>query len=210
MAETRAALLRAGAELFATRGLDVPSLDDICAAAGYTRGAFYVHFRDRDAFVDAVMESFAGPLLDALFQANEGDQPPGLADVVARFATAVANDVYPFTRPGGVRPHQLIDACLRSPAIRKRYVGLVHDAIARLAKVVEADQARGGVRADADPRLLATTLMAAVIGAQTMLELGANIDVGASGADLLRWLGEAPLERQPPLVPRSRPRTRRV
>src|SRR5262245_37416602 len=43
--ETREALLRAGMEMFAEQGLDAPSLDALCARAGFTRGAFYVHFK---------------------------------------------------------------------------------------------------------------------------------------------------------------------
>ena len=44
--ETRSALIRAALKLFHEEGFDGPSLDAICARAGYTRGAFYVHFKD--------------------------------------------------------------------------------------------------------------------------------------------------------------------
>src|SRR4051812_40727719 len=53
---TREALVEAGIALFAEQGLDGPSLDAICERAGFTRGAFYVHFRDRDELLQAVME----------------------------------------------------------------------------------------------------------------------------------------------------------
>ncbi|MBM4360960.1 MAG: TetR family transcriptional regulator, partial [Deltaproteobacteria bacterium] len=46
--ETRDALIEAGMAAFASEGLDAPSLDSICERAGYTRGAFYVHFKDRN------------------------------------------------------------------------------------------------------------------------------------------------------------------
>ena len=55
--ETRAALLDAGLAEFAAHGLDTPSLDAICARAGFTRGAFYVHFKDREDFVVAIITS---------------------------------------------------------------------------------------------------------------------------------------------------------
>ncbi len=54
--EARKALLEAGTKLFAQEGLDGPSLDAICARAGYTRGGFYVHFPERESFIVAVME----------------------------------------------------------------------------------------------------------------------------------------------------------
>lgn len=193
MAETREALLRAGAELFAARGLDGPSLDDICAAAGKTRGAFYVHFEDRDAFLVAVMERLGLPLLDELFGPRDAATPAvDLATVALRFVTAVGAGTYPLTRPGGVRPHQLVEACLRSPAIRARYVAFVGDAIARLGDVVRADQRRGVVRPDVDAGGLATLLLAAVIGAQTLLELGVGVDLTRAGGSLLGVIGAAP------------------
>lgn len=197
MAETREALLRAGAELFAARGLDGPSLDDICAAAGKTRGAFYVHFEDRDAFLVAVMERIGLPLLDEIF-----DGATDLATVASRFLSAAMSGAYPLTREGGVRPHQLIDACMRSPAIRARYVGLVRDAIDRLAAILASD-------VPAQSREVATFLLAAVIGAQTMLELGVAIDLPRTGASLLPLLGGQRDPSPRSLSPRTDPRRSR-
>ncbi len=111
--ETREALLRAALALIPQRGLDV-SLDDICDRAGYTRGAFYVHFEGRDALLAAVMERVGRHVLDALIGATGQDDD--LAGVVARFLQGLSTGAYPLTRAGGVRPYQLLDACARSPA----------------------------------------------------------------------------------------------
>ena len=167
MQETREALLAAGAELFAEQGLDGPSLDAICERAGYTRGAFYVHFADRDAFLAAVMERIGMPFLDAVLGAT-GDASLSLREAAERFLGAVATGAYPLTRDA-IRPSQLIDACTRSPEVRDRYVGLIEEAIARLASIIERGQAAGEVRRDAAPREIATLLLAAIVGAQTML-----------------------------------------
>jgi AcrR family transcriptional regulator len=48
-AETRRALLAAGAELFATQGYAAVSAEALVAAAGVTRGALYHHFSDGKA-----------------------------------------------------------------------------------------------------------------------------------------------------------------
>ena len=63
--ETREALIQAGMAELAGQGLKQPSLDAICARAGFTRGAFYVHFEDREDFIAAVMERVLGGFLDA-------------------------------------------------------------------------------------------------------------------------------------------------
>ncbi|HEY0250250.1 MAG TPA: TetR family transcriptional regulator, partial [Kofleriaceae bacterium] len=58
-AQTRIALIDAGIIELGHHGLDA-SLDQICARAKLTRGAFYVHFADRDAFIVAVMHHVLG------------------------------------------------------------------------------------------------------------------------------------------------------
>ena len=185
---TREALLDAAMELFGEQGLDGPSLDAICDRAGFTRGAFYVHFRDRDAFLEAVMARVGVSFLDALL--GTGEEGEGLAATVQRFVGAVASGAYPLTREGGVRPHQLLDACVRSPAIRARYVALVEDSLARTAHLVKRGQRDGTLRFDLDASAVASIILAAVIGAQTMIELRVPVDLtGASGA-LVAMLSE--------------------
>ncbi len=192
MVETREKLLRAGAELFAKEGLDGPSLDAICERAGFTRGAFYVHFEDRDAFMVAVMEREGLPFLDAILGGGkEGDPPPTFEAVVGRFLASVVSGAYPLTRKGGPKPHQLLDACARSKKIRARYVALVADSIARLGKVIATSQDEGSLRSDVKANDVATILLAAIIGSQTMIELDAPIDLARTGAAMMTLLTRA-------------------
>jgi AcrR family transcriptional regulator len=188
--ETREALIRAATELFAARGLDRPSLDEICDHAGYTRGAFYVHFRDRDAITTAVMERVGGELLNALLgtEREHKQQPPDLPEIAKRFLSALASGQYPLTRKGGVRPYQLLDACARSPRILAQYRALVSDGLERLGRAVQAGQKRRAVRSDVDDDQVALVLMAAVIGAQTLLDLDVPMNLPAAGATLLKLL----------------------
>src|SRR5262250_414344 len=80
---TRQALLVAGLAELVEHGLDVPSLDAICARAGYTRGAFYVHFKDREDFFVAVMDWALSGILVAVMGVNgNGD----LASAISRFS----------------------------------------------------------------------------------------------------------------------------
>lgn len=184
--QTRQALITAGERLFAKRGLDGPSLDEICAAAGYTRGAFYVHFEDRDAFLEAVMERIGLPLLDELL-GTEG-APPSIGEMASRFLGAVESGRYPLTPRGSVRPHQLLDACARSPKIRRRYVALIQRAIERAAGAVQRGKDEGWARPDLDAHEAAELLLALVIGAQTMLELGVPLDLARAATTTLSLL----------------------
>jgi AcrR family transcriptional regulator len=52
--ETRDRLLAAARGVFAERGVGRTSIEDVCAAAGFTRGAFYSNFADLDELFLAV------------------------------------------------------------------------------------------------------------------------------------------------------------
>src|SRR5690349_6561678 len=89
--ETREALVDAALAEFAAHGLDAPSLDAICARAGYTRGAFYVHFRDREQLMAAVVERVIGGFLAATIA--RGEEARELEQTIERFADAVARTI---------------------------------------------------------------------------------------------------------------------
>lgn len=55
-AEVRARILAAAATVFAQRGLDGASLDDVAAAAGFTKGAVYSNFAGKDELILALMD----------------------------------------------------------------------------------------------------------------------------------------------------------
>ncbi len=181
--ETREALVRAALALIPERGLDV-SLDDICDRAGYTRGAFYVHFEDRDALLAAAMERAGQPILDAILGA--AGQQTGVTVIVRRFLDALASGAYPLTRKGGVRPYQLLDACARSPAVRGQYVALVKSATAMLAEIVKEGQRRGEVRDDVRAADVAEIVLAMVIGVHTLVDLEAPIDLERASRSLIK------------------------
>jgi AcrR family transcriptional regulator len=54
-AQTRERLMTAAASVFAARGIFGASVEEICEAAGFTRGAFYSNFADKDELVLALL-----------------------------------------------------------------------------------------------------------------------------------------------------------
>jgi TetR/AcrR family transcriptional repressor of nem operon len=193
--ETRAALLDAGLAEFAAHGLDTPSLDAICARAGFTRGAFYVHFRDREDFVVAVMERELATFLDVVIAT--GDRAYDLEHTITRFADALEPALTirrgrrqtPTPLAGGVQLHRLLEACARSTAIRGRVVGLIQQAVGRLSQVAAAGQAERTVRRDVESGQVATLLVMLAIGLLTAAEIGMPLDSAAGRETVLALLG---------------------
>ncbi|HME70315.1 MAG TPA: TetR/AcrR family transcriptional regulator [Myxococcota bacterium] len=192
--ETREALLRAGLAEFSERGLDAPSLDSICARAGYTRGAFYVHFRDREEFVVAAMERVLGPFLDAVVA--RGEQAHDLARTIERFVAALAAMAQLVRTPDpGLPPkilplHRLLDACERSPRLAERFTGIVREAIARVEKSTRRGQGEREVRGDVDAGQLGSVLVSLALGAIVAMELGIALDLQAAGKTVLALVAE--------------------
>lgn len=64
--KTREALLDAGVDVAEEYGLTGLSVNRVVARAGVAKGTFYVHFANREAFVDALHERFHGRVLEAV------------------------------------------------------------------------------------------------------------------------------------------------
>lgn len=178
---SREALITAAMQLFGRHGLDGPSLDDICRRAGYTRGAFYVHFESREELIVAVMERTRARLLESFLSGRD------LEATVRGFADAVQSGAYP-PPSGVVKLHNFLDACVRLPLLRKRHLALLDDTLARLAATVKAAQSAGKARRDVSADAAGLLLLTLVTGVDTLLELGFRFDVRGAAAAMLKLL----------------------
>ncbi len=70
-AQTRARVLTAAGDVFAKRGYDRASLDDVAAAAGLTKGAVYSSFASKDELFYALMQERIGERLALAARAVE-------------------------------------------------------------------------------------------------------------------------------------------
>jgi AcrR family transcriptional regulator len=72
---TRESLLDAGVAVAERHGLTGLSVNRVVAAAGVAKGTFYVHFDDREAFVDALHARFHSRVEEAVSKATDGLSP---------------------------------------------------------------------------------------------------------------------------------------
>ncbi len=194
MQETRAALIAAALEEFAEHGLDVPSLDAICARAGYTRGAFYVHFRDRTELMAAAVEQAMGAFLDAVIARDDTDRE--LERTIERFASAIVEAMAPRGRgtsgalplPAGVPFARILDAVTRTPVLRARFSAVLVRAVAGVAEVAAHGQRAGSVRDDVETGALATVLVMLALGVLVALDVGLAFDPASLRTTVLRLM----------------------
>ena len=178
---TRAALIAAALEEFATHGLDA-SLDRICARADLTRGAFYVHFADREALIEAVMTDVLGKFVDLLV----GVQPAvgGTRRAIELFAAAAAARSPAVHGGRALRFFHLMDACHRSPSLGARYRALMLGARDQIGAGLALDQKAGKVRAKPPAPALAELMLVFALGTVAALELELPVDVARLGHTL--------------------------
>jgi TetR/AcrR family transcriptional repressor of nem operon len=171
---TREALLKAGMDIFSEEGVDLPSLDAICAHAGFTRGAFYVHFKDRDDFLAAVVKKTLHDFVNSII--SQTDLDADLSSTVARFMEAVAQPQVPLLASNRLFLHLLARGSQRSVDIAKSYHVLLKGALEQLTKSAQAGQEDGTASDVLEPDLVAVWLLASALGFTTLLNFGIGAD----------------------------------
>lgn len=179
---TRNALISAAIHEVGAHGLDV-SLDAICARARRTRGAFYVHFADRDELIVAVMQQVLGNFVSMLTTSSVD-----LDSSIRLFAAAVRHRAPVVAGGAGLKFHQVLDACQRSRALGNAYREVIASAKTSLVQAIERDQAARKVRRDRDPQTLAQLMIVTVLGMLAVAELALPIEIARIEQALLELL----------------------
>ncbi|WP_270264274.1 TetR/AcrR family transcriptional regulator [Kocuria marina] len=90
---TRRRLVASSAGVFAEKGIDGASVGELCAAAGFTRGAFYSNFATKLDLAVAVFEDLVDSLIDRLDSGLEQwlDSDADTQEVVTRIIEGVTD-----------------------------------------------------------------------------------------------------------------------
>lgn len=173
-AQTREALLDAGAALAEEHGLAGVSVNMVVARAGVAKGTFYVHFKDRAAFVDAMHERF-----HARVQAAVDEAVAGLAPGAQRIFRSIETYL----------DSSLANRGVKALSLEARSDPTAQDSMAarreRLAATGVADLKAMGWE---DPEA-AVQLLAAMTREISVLEFDAGHPLPASRRALRRFLG---------------------
>jgi AcrR family transcriptional regulator len=72
-AHTRNCLMKSAAKVFARRGLQQASIDEVAEEAGYTKGAFYANFKNKEELFLAMLDERFGQKLAEIERVAAGD-----------------------------------------------------------------------------------------------------------------------------------------
>ena len=73
--ETRSRIMDSAVDLFSDRGFGAASVDDICAEAGISKGAFYHHFESKQALFLALLDDWL-KTIDNVIEASKDKTVP--------------------------------------------------------------------------------------------------------------------------------------
>jgi AcrR family transcriptional regulator len=140
--QTRDHLLEAAARVFGERGYHGASLDDIAAAAGFTKGAVYSNFKSKEDLFLALLESrFASELED--LKAVLAQSEVGADDRLSDFVTLIVeqpND--PARVTWGTLYEEFHLYARRNPEARARLAELDRRDVASVAEILRTERGR--------------------------------------------------------------------
>jgi AcrR family transcriptional regulator len=151
---TRRRILDAAREVFAERGVIGGTVEDICERAGFTRGAFYSNFTDKDDVLAALVEREHAALLGHLDASlalvdQELAAAPDLGMAVASIVDRILRSV-PVDRQLSLVQTELEIHAVRRPDLARPFLEANDRFRSRIAVFLEAAMARNGLELTVD------------------------------------------------------------
>ena len=143
---TRDTLLDAAALVFARRGFHGASLEEIAETAGFTRGAIYKHFADKEDLLFAVWDRFNDRTLREFSQLLDDEGTRGFEDVHLGSVAAKWQDLFTHDPDFLVLGLEFNLYLARNPEVRARVVARRREGVHRVAKFMEDRAVAVGVQ----------------------------------------------------------------
>lgn len=200
--DARRKLLDAALSLIRAKGYSATTVDELCAAAGVTKGAFFHHFRSKDALGAAAAEHWSevtGALFAAAPYHDHTDPLDRLLGYLAFRKALLQGGVPEFTCLAGTMVQEAYET---SPAIREACNRSISDHAATLEADIGAAMRARGLCPGWTARSLALHTQAVLQGAFILAKARGGAEIAADSIDhLARYLrllfGAEAAERQP-------------
>lgn len=160
---TRRRLIAAATRVITERGFQAASIEAICEAAGYTRGAFYSNFASREELLLAVWA-------EQLAKAVVPSDTPATSIAELRRSVEVARRQATYQEFFLIQM-ELWQYAVRHPEFRPKLVAEYRRRHDNMVRDIRDFAAGAGLRLPAEPDVLATVLHAYLLGWQLLYEV---------------------------------------
>jgi|FLYL01.1.fsa_nt_gi AcrR family transcriptional regulator len=166
--ETRKKLLDAGLAVFARHGYERATVDEIVREAGFSKGAFYVHFESKEDLFWAMLEDRIAAAQERMRQAIS------IEDSVEVNERRVLEAVFAFEKEDPSWAPLFLEFAAhgaRRREVRERLSALYQRWRSFTVEMLRAGQEAGKVRTDLDLEFMATVMIALIEGTITQARL---------------------------------------
>ncbi|MGA2521329.1 MAG: TetR/AcrR family transcriptional regulator [Acidimicrobiales bacterium] len=142
--QTREHLLAAAAQVFAEHGFHGASLDEVAAVAGFSKGAVYSNFKNKEDLFLAMFKANVDREMDALRSTLERSEIPPEARL-SDFVSLIREEVRSTPGDPAVLYQEFLLYSLRNPAAREQLVRLEDESVRGIAEIIESERVRQGL-----------------------------------------------------------------
>ena len=159
--ETRRKLVEAALSVFARNGYERATVDEVVREAGFSKGAFYVHFESKEDLFWQMLEERIATQQEALRRAID------IAAPVAENERRILAAIFDLEKQDPSWPALFMEFAAhaaRNEKVRDRLSSLYERWHTFTVEMLKAGQAAGKVRLDQDVDLMASVLLAVLEG----------------------------------------------
>jgi AcrR family transcriptional regulator len=205
---TRTALIDAAAEVFARRGFHGAALEEIAETAGFTRGAIYTNFADKEDLFFAVIDRFNDGALSGfadLMKEQDGASGLDMGVLAEQWLDLVGADEHLLLLQLEWRLY-----ALRNPDVKERLAAHRRRTVEAIAAFIEREAANVGFTLPFAADQFASVMLSASDGFVQANHLGqGDSDLFKTFLDMLMTASLGPATPQPAAQTAARP-SRRV
>jgi TetR/AcrR family transcriptional repressor of nem operon len=183
--ETKAVILKESANLFNIQGYKATSLSDINKATGFTKGAIYKHFKNKEDLEQQALRSLGRIMLEILSEKTK--EASGYEDKMEAVFLFFLNYLEDPPYEGGC---PLINSAVESddanPVLRQQSFGMLVNLKSLLRRLLEIAKKKNQIKADTNIDQIVHVFIATLEGSMMMSKLERNNQALTTCIEFLR------------------------
>jgi AcrR family transcriptional regulator len=169
--QTRAYLLRAAARVFEERGFYGATLDEVAAVAGFTKGAVYSNFKNKEDLFMALFQANYEEQMDVLRETLQASEIPPQARL-SDFVTMLQEEGDRVGTNFGLLYQEFWLYAVRNPTARAQLIQIENENVRAIGEILQSERVRLGFEPLESPDRIARiiTIIFNGIGMQRVLQ----------------------------------------